>query len=105
MPTQRQIDRFTLAFHARAIERLRSSPELRDQALAVLDRWEAAGASESGQKYRDAWRMLLTGHLADLQHAVCADDETAATLRSMSPLGFVLGEAERLQLRQEAMSA
>lgn len=104
MPAHRQIDRFTLVFHQRAMERLRDRPELIGKAVAVLDRWEANGVSEAGRTYRDTWRGLLMGPLATLQQRVCRDDDTAATLRSVSPLGFVLDEDERLQLRREAMA-
>ena len=104
MPTQRQIERFTLAFHREALNRLRAEPQLREQAAAVLDRWEAQGVTGHAQVYRDRWRTLLRGSFADLEVAVCADTDDAATLRSMSPLGFVLAQEERLKLRQEAMA-
>jgi hypothetical protein len=103
MPTYQQIERFTLAFHRRAIERLRADPSLRAKALGVLDRWESSGVSPGGQPYRDQWRKLLAGGVEHLERAVCADTEEAATLRSMSPLGFVLDEHERLRIRHAAM--
>jgi hypothetical protein len=105
MPTQQQIERFTLAFHRVALQRLRGEPELWRQALAVLDRWEATSPSPSGRRYRDLWRQLLTGDLGWLEAAVCVDSEEAATLRGVSPLGFLLGESERLRIRHEAMAA
>jgi len=105
MPSQQQIERFTLAFHKVAVERLRQRPTLRLQALEVLSRWEASGASSGGQTYRDMWRDLLAGDVNALSRAVCVDSEMAATLRSMSPLGFVLDEDERLRIRREAMAA
>ncbi|MGA0571460.1 hypothetical protein ACO2Q9_12165 [Variovorax sp. VNK109] len=104
MPTQQQIDRFTLAFHQEALRRLRANSELGRQALNVLDRWESRGASASGKIYRDEWRSLLAGDLMLLEHAVCSENERAATLRNMSPLGFVIDEPERLKIRREAMS-
>lgn len=104
MPSQQAIDRFTLAFHRRAVERLRAQAALRTQALQVLDRWEAQGASVSGRAYRDQWRRLLTGEPEVLEREICAATDRAATLRSMSPLGFVLSPEERLALRREAMA-
>lgn len=105
MPTQQQIERFTLAFHQVALQRLRGETELWRQALEVLDRWEANSPSPSGQRYRDLWRQLLNGDLIRLEAAVCVDNEQAATLRGVSPLGFLLGESERLRIRREAMAA
>jgi hypothetical protein len=105
MPTQQQIERFTLAFHQVALQRLRGEPELRRKALDVLDRWDATSPSPSSQRYRDTWRQLLRGDLERLEAAVCVDSEEAATLRSVSPLGFVLGEVERLRVRRDAMAA
>lgn len=105
MPTQQQIERFTLAFHQVAMQRLRVDPGLRRQALAVLDRWQAVSPSPSGQRYRDTWRQLLSGDLASLEAAICVDSDQAATLRGVSPLGFLLGESERLRIRSEAMAA
>jgi len=105
MPSHQQIERFTLAFHRRALERLRGNPALLSEAINVLDRWEAQGMSSTGQPYRDAWRKLLAaGDLALLEKAVCAPTEAAATLRSTSPLGFLLEPAERLRIRREAMA-
>ena len=104
MPTQRQIERFTLAFHREALKRLRAEPQLRAQAVAVLDRWEAQGATQHAKVYRDRWRALLSANLAVLEAAVCAETDDAATLRSMSPLGFILAQEERLRLRQEVMA-
>jgi hypothetical protein len=106
MPTQQQIDRFTLAFHRRAMERLRTHPELKDRARQVLRRWQAQGATESGKKYREEWDALLEQDVSAIEAAVCVDgDEHAATLRGVSPLGFILDPAERMEVRREAMSA
>ena len=103
MNRQQQIERFTLAFHREAIRRLRDAPQLRLHALGVLDRWEAQGASAHG-RYRDRWRDLLSGDVEQLEHAVCATTDEAATLRSVSPLGFVLDDTQRLALRRKAMA-
>jgi hypothetical protein len=105
MPSQQDIERFTLAFHRQAVARLREHDELREQALRVIDRWEAGGVSASSRVYRDEWRSLLRGDPAQLERAICSTSEHAATLRSMSPLGFVLTTDERLRIRQEAMAA
>ena len=105
MPSYQQIERFTLAFHKLALERLRQHPALMRDALAVLDRWETNEPSSSGQPYRDAWRELLRGDIDLLERVVCAQTDAAATLRSVSPLGFVLEPPERMRIRHEAMAA
>ena len=105
MPTQRQIEQFTLVFHQEALRRLASNPALLDQALGVLDRWEQGGLSSGSAAYRAEWRRLLCARdLSNLAHAVCAEDDHAATLRGMSPLGFVLPEEERQRLRRQVMA-
>ncbi|MGJ7582357.1 hypothetical protein ACSFA3_19445 [Variovorax sp. RHLX14] len=103
MPSHQAIDRFTLAFHREAVVRLRDDRRLLGRALAVIDRWEASGLSSAGRPYRDEWRTLLGGDLGKLEQSVCVETDHAATLRNMSPLGFVLDDAERLRIRREAM--
>jgi hypothetical protein len=105
MPSQQDIERFTLAFHREAVARLHAHDELREQALRVIDRWEAGGMSASSRSYRDEWRSLLRGSVAQLERVICSESEHAATLRSMSPLGFLLTPEERLRIRREAMAA
>jgi hypothetical protein len=105
MPTQRQIERFTLEFHQVAVNRLRTHPEHLTKAVEVLNRWEAQGSSGSGQVYRDNWRRVLSGGVDEIEKTVCIDTDSAATMRSMSPLGFVLSEPERMQIRRKAMAA
>jgi hypothetical protein len=104
MPSQQQIERFTLAFHRVAVDRLRRDPALKREALRVLDRWEVNGASASGKRYRDEWRLLLQSDPDALEHAVCSPGEHAATLRGVSPLGFLIEEPERLEIRRQAMA-
>jgi hypothetical protein len=105
MPTQRQIERFTLAFHQIAMNRLRKHPEHISAAVDVLNRWEAQGVSGSGQIYRDAWRRALGRGVDEIEKTVCVDTDNDAAMRSMSPLGFVLSEDERMQIRRKAMAA
>lgn len=105
MPSYQQIERFTLAFHKLAIKRLRDDPALIRQAVAVLDRWESNGVSAEGQCYRDTWRKLLDGDIDRLEQLICISTDEAATLRSGSPLGFLLDAPERMRIRHEAMAA
>jgi hypothetical protein len=100
MPSQQWIHRFTLDFHRLAVQRLREQPALIDRALQTLDRWEQSGAQAASRVYRDEWRQLLHTGVAAVEARVCDDTDRAATLRSASPLGFVLTEQERQQVRQ-----
>jgi len=106
MPSQRQIEQFTLVFHQEALRRLASNPALLDEAIGVLDRWEQRGLSEGSAAYRAEWRHLLGARdLEQLAQTVCANDDHAATLRGMSPLGFVLPEEDRQRLRRQVMAS
>lgn len=103
MPSQQWIHRFTLDFHRLAVQRLREQPQLLERALQTLDRWEQSGAQAASQIYRDEWRGLLRRGVPAIEASVCTEADHAATLRSMSPLGFVLSEQERLALRQKVV--
>ena len=104
MPTQQQLDTFTLAFHETAMERLAARPELAQRALQTLDRWREQRGDTASDPYLKQWRNLLAGDLAALRQAVCANGSAAATLRNVSPLGFVLTPAERHGLRLRVMA-
>jgi meiotically up-regulated gene 157 (Mug157) protein len=104
MPTQRQIERFTLEFHQVEVDRLRGHPEHLTKAVQVLNRWESQGVSPFGQVYRDIWRRILGYGVDEIEKTVCVDTDKAATIRSMSPLGFLLSEDERMQIRRKAMA-
>ena len=103
MPSQQQINAFTLAFHQVAIKRLDEKPALVELALQTLARWQTQRGSSASDPYMREWQALLHADLRQLQTRVCADDDHAATLRNTSPLGFVLTAAERHALRGEIM--
>ncbi len=103
MPTQQWINQFTLGFHRLALVRLREQPHLVEHALQTLDRWEAQGAQAGSQIYRDEWRQLLRSGVSAIEKQVCNESEHATTLRSVSPLGFVMSEQERIQIRQSVV--
>ncbi len=104
MPTQQQLDAFTLAFHETAVARMAARPELTQRALQTLDRWCEQRGSSASDLYMQQWRQLLGGDLAALRDKVCVNNNAAATLRNTSPLGFVLTSAERHELRLRAMA-
>jgi hypothetical protein len=98
MPSQSEIDRFTLAFHQRAVARLRADPALLVRAKATLARWRKQRGHTASDSYFDEWHRLLENGPDAVERAACADSDTAAALRSVSPLGFVLSPAERVEL-------
>lgn len=104
MPSQKQLDAFTKVFHRTAIPRLAMQPELVERALLTLQRWQEQRGASASDPYLQEWRVLLSGDLNVLQERVCADNDLAATLRNVSPLGFVLTPAERQVLRAQSVA-
>lgn len=105
MSTQRRIEHFTLEFHQAAVDRLRAHPEQLTKAVDVLNRWEAQGSSGSGQVYRGTWRSMLGSGVDEIEKTVYIDTDSATTMRTMSPLGFVLSEDERIQIRRKVIAS
>ncbi len=101
MNRQQQIDDFTYAFHQVAVGRLVDSPENVIKALATLQRWQDQRGGTASDAYLEEWRVLLTGEISALKNRVCANNDSAATLRNVSPLGFLLSPAERSALHQQ----
>ena len=101
MPSPQQLDAFTHAFHQVAISRLAQEPALVDRALKTLQRWHAQRGPSASDPDLQEWADLLRGDLGELQARVCAPGDRAATLRNVSPLGFVLSPVERLALRAQ----
>lgn len=102
MRNQQAIDRFTLAFHERAVARLRENGELLDRARETLDRWRAQRGVTASDPYFEQWRALLDEGPEAVERSACADTDAAAALRSVSPLGFVLSPEERMALHRLA---
>ena len=103
MPTPQQLDAFTLAFHRQAIARMQEQPQLVEQASQTLKRWETQRGATASDPYLQRWKMLLAQGCDEIAAQVCQDSAEAATLRNVSPLGFVLSTAERQTLRQRVM--
>jgi hypothetical protein len=98
MPTPYQLDTFTLMFHRQALIRIREEPALLARALDTLDRWKLQRGETASEPY-----LILQQGVDAIQTRVCSDTAEAATLRNVSPLGFVLSSAQRLALREQAM--
>jgi hypothetical protein len=103
MDRQQQIEAFSLAAHRLAIVRIRDRPAAIEEALATLQRWRTQnGAPAHCEPYWQEWERLLRGDVDGLERAVCADSDNAAVLRSVSPLGRMLGADERKRLLRAA---
>ncbi len=100
MPSQQELDHFTLAFHRLAVARLREDGQLLTQARATLNRWREQRGATRSDTYFDTWHALLDQGADAIEHTTCLDTDLAATLRNVSPLGFVLSPVERAALRQ-----
>jgi len=103
MDRQQQIEVFSLAAHRLAIARIRAQPAAIAEALATLQRWRArSGGPAHCEPYWQEWERLLRGDVDGLERAVCSDSDNAAVLRSVSPLGRMLGTEERKRLLRAA---
>jgi hypothetical protein len=103
MDRQQRIHEFSLAAHRLAVARLREQPARLREAVDVLNRWRAlAGGASHCDTYWNEWERLLNAGADAVEAAVCAPDDRAATLRSVSPLGRFLSVAERNRLLGEA---
>jgi hypothetical protein len=102
MNRQLQLDRFSLALHQRAIAMLRQEPALRVRAQETLRRWRA----QAGQTRSDAlwveWEQLLDDELPALSLAALAESEHGTLMRSVSALGGLVDQRERLMLLRQA---
>lgn len=102
MNRQQQLDQFSLALHRQAIAALRREPALRIRARDTLNRWRVqAGATKSDSLWSE-WEQLLDDELPTLERAALAESDHGTLLRSVSPLGSVVGQHERLMLLQQA---
>lgn len=105
MDRQRRIELFLQAAHRLAATRLRAQPERKAEVQALLRRWrEQPGRNRSGT-YLEEWDHLLAMPIDDFEKAFCADDEHATVLRSVSPIGILISDAERRELLREASAS
>ena len=101
MNRQQQIATFLASAHRLAIERLRVEPQAVERVRAQLQKWRLSGTTRS-DPYWDEWEVLLDQGVDALENVICADDEHAQVLRSVSPISVLLTQRERAQLLREA---
>ena len=105
MNRQRQIEKFLLAAHRLALQRLRAQPACIEPVRAQLARWRVQSGPAASDAYWDEWQRLLAADIEEIERVVCADDEHGAVLRSVSPMSSLITQLERLQLLREARAA
>jgi hypothetical protein len=105
MNRQRQIEVFSLSLHRLAVARLRSDPALASNAAQTLSRWHERSGATHSDPYFDRWRQLLAAGADAVEAATCVDTDTAAALRSVSPLGALVSPAERRALLEQARAS
>jgi len=105
MNRQQQIDLFLANAHRLAIDRLRADPSGVERVRAQLTRWRTASGATRSDPYWDEWDHLLAEGVDALERAVCADDQHAAALRSVSPVSVLLTQRERSRLLREVRTS
>ena len=98
MNRQQQIEHFLLAAHRVAVARLRSEPGKAEEVRRQLSRWRKEAGLTRSKAYLDEWEALLGSGPDQLERVVCAADEHAAVLRSVSPMSILLTQKERAEL-------
>ena len=105
MDRQRRIEVFLQAAHRLALTRLRAQPERIGVVRALLRRWREQSGPTRSDVYWDEWERLLGLPIDEFESLICADDEHATVLRSVSPIGVLISQAERRDLLREARRA
>lgn len=102
MNRQQQLDQFSLAVHRRALDAVRREPALREQARQTLARWRQQSGAARSDVLWDEWDQLLAGEVSALERAALVESDHGQLMRSVSPLGCLLSQSERMALLKQA---
>lgn len=102
MNRQQQLDAFSLALHRRALDALRHQPGLREHARQTLARWRLQSGESRSDVLWDEWEQLLCGDVGILESAALVESDHGQLMRSVSPLGGLVSQAERMALLRRA---
>ncbi|WP_042582887.1 hypothetical protein [Variovorax paradoxus] len=102
MNRQQQLDQFSLAVHRRAMAAVRREPALRDQARLTLMRWRQQSGATRSDALWDEWEQLLASDVSVLESAALVESEHGQLMRSVSPLGCLVPQSERMALLKQA---
>ena len=98
MDRQRRIELFSLEAHRLAVTRLRADRGRIQSLLDTIRRWRRQNGPTNSDPYMDQWERLLRQGVDAVEAAICIDSDAAATLRSCSPMGSLITQAERAEL-------
>lgn len=102
MNRQQQLDQFSLALHRSAIAKLRREPAMRARSLETLHRWQKQAGLTRSEALWSEWERLLVADLDVIEQAALANSDHGQLLRSVSPLGGLVDQHERMALLQQA---
>jgi hypothetical protein len=105
MDRQRQIEAFLHSAHRLAVARLRSEPARVLDVQAQLQRWRQRSGRTRSDVYWDEWESLLRQPIDEIERVVCADDQHATVLRSVSPISVLFTQRERAELLRQSRQA
>jgi hypothetical protein len=105
MNRQQQIDAFLLAAHELAGQRLKQEPVRIAQATQLLATWRSKAGANRSDALWDEWQSLLAKPVEQLIAAMTARGDHADHLRSVSPMGVLITQAERAKLLQSSRLA
>jgi hypothetical protein len=98
---QARTERFLLAAHRLAMTKLHEAPHRIEELAATIARWRAQGALTRSEPYMREWERLLRLPLDDLERVICAGNDHATVLRSVSPIACLISGEERDRLRRQ----
>ncbi|MDH6591517.1 hypothetical protein M2165_001406 [Variovorax sp. TBS-050B] len=102
MNRQQQIDDFLLQAHRLAVARLRAEPARIAEVAATLARWQSQAGATRSDPYWSEWRAMLDAGVDAVERGTCGDDDHAAALRNVSPIGVLMTQRERGELLRAA---
>lgn len=105
MNRQQQIDSFLREAHKLALARQRAEPDRMREVAALLARWRSQAGATRSDAYWDEWSGLIAQGVEAMERKVCADDEHAVVLHSVSPLPVLVSQRERAVMLRQARAA
>lgn len=81
---------------------MRADPARVADVRALLSRWREQSGPSRSDRYWDEWERLLTLPIDEFERFICAENERATVLRSVSPIGVLISVKERNDLLRQA---
>ena len=96
MPSHEELDARSLALHRLVVRKIRREPELFENVLATLTRWQSS-VSPSARPYLTAWARAAREDVEGCLELAVEDSEHATAMRQSSPFCAVLTHKERFE--------